>query len=97
MPPLTSGFQSHKRRLVKDMAQICSHYTPFHYCGFDETFSRLEFLAGAETSYPPYNVIAGSDGRTTLEVALQDFADSGFEVTNGTKCSNCQCKESTRR
>ena len=44
-------------------------YTP-HALGFDETFSRLEALAGARDNYPPYNVVNGSDGRTILEVAL---------------------------
>jgi len=68
-----------KRRLVKDMVQF-NTYTPFSL-GFDETFSRLESLAGAGTSYPPYNVIAGSDGRTTLEVALAGFCRSDIEVT----------------
>ena len=44
-------------------------YSPFSI-GFDETFSRLEALAGAGTNYPPYNVINGRDGRTTLELSL---------------------------
>ena len=48
--------------------------------GFDETFSRLEALAGAGTNYPPYNVINGSDGRTILEVALAGFSESDIGV-----------------
>jgi molecular chaperone IbpA len=57
------------------------HYTP-HSIGFDETFSRLEALAGAGKSYPPYNVVHGSDGRTILEVALAGFSreDIGVET-----------------
>ena len=42
-------------------------YSPFSI-GFDETFNRLEALAGAGTNYPPYNVVNGRDGRTTLEI-----------------------------
>ena len=56
------------------------HYTP-HSIGFDETFSRLEALAGAGKSYPPYNVVNGSDGRTVLEVALAGFSAGDIEVT----------------
>ena len=57
------------------------HYTP-HSIGFDETFSRLEALAGAGKNYPPYNVVHGSDGRTILEVALAGFSreDIGVET-----------------
>ena len=55
------------------------HYTP-HSIGFDETFSRLEALAGAGKSYPPYNVVHGHDGRTILEVALAGFSEKDIEV-----------------
>ena len=57
------------------------HYTP-HSIGFDETFHRLEALAGSGKSYPPYNVVHGSDGRTILEVALAGFSreDIGVET-----------------
>ena len=48
--------------------------------GFDETFHRLESLAGAGTSYPPYNVINGSGGRTILEVALAGFSEEDLDV-----------------
>ena len=54
-------------------------YSPFSL-GFDETFSRLEALAGAGTNYPPYNVVNGRDGRTTLEIALAGFSRSDIEV-----------------
>ena len=54
-------------------------YTP-HSIGFDETFSRLEALAGAGKSYPPYNVVHGHDGRTILEVALAGFSERDIEV-----------------
>jgi molecular chaperone IbpA len=55
-------------------------YTP-HSIGFDETFRRLEALAGAGSSYPPYNVVNGDDGRTILEVALAGFTSEDIEVT----------------
>jgi len=54
-------------------------YTP-HSIGFDETFSRLEALAGARDNYPPYNVVNGSDGRTVLEVALAGFSEGNITV-----------------
>ena len=54
-------------------------YTP-HSIGFDETFNRLEALAGAGKSYPPYNVVNGHDGRTILEVALAGFSAGDIEV-----------------
>ena len=54
-------------------------YSPFSI-GFDETFSRLEALAGAGTNYPPYNVINGRDGRTTLEIALAGFSSEDIGV-----------------
>jgi len=55
------------------------HYTP-HSIGFDETFHRLEALAGSGKNYPPYNVVNGSDGRTILEVALAGFSAGDIEV-----------------
>ena len=48
--------------------------------GFDETFNRLEAIAGAGTSYPPYNIVDGHDGRTLLEVALAGFSRDDIEV-----------------
>ena len=54
-------------------------YTPFTL-GFDETFSRLESLAGSRDNYPPHNVINGSDGRTVLELALAGFTRGDIEV-----------------
>ena len=55
-------------------------YTPYSI-GFDETFSRLEALAGGGSNYPPYNVVNGDDGRTILEVALAGFNSEEIEVT----------------
>ena len=55
-------------------------YTPYSI-GFDETFSRLEALAGGGSNYPPYNVVNGDDGRTILEVALAGFNATEIEVT----------------
>jgi len=54
-------------------------YNPYSI-GFNETFQRLEALAGAGTNYPPYNVVNGSDGRTVLEVALAGFSREDLEV-----------------
>ena len=54
-------------------------YTPFTL-GFDESFSRLEALAGSRDNYPPYNVVNGSDGRTILELALAGFTRGDIEV-----------------
>jgi molecular chaperone IbpA len=54
-------------------------YTPYSI-GFNETFSRLEALAGGGSNYPPYNVVDGDDGRTVLEVALAGFSEEDIEV-----------------
>ena len=54
-------------------------YNPYSI-GFNETFQRLEALAGAGTNYPPYNVVNGSDGRTILEVALAGFSEEDLNV-----------------
>ena len=54
-------------------------YTPYSI-GFNETFSRLEAIAGGGSNYPPYNIVYGDDGRTILEVALAGFARGDIEV-----------------
>ena len=54
-------------------------YTPFTL-GFDETFHRLETLAGTRDNYPPHNVVNGSDGRTILELALAGFSRGDIQV-----------------
>ena len=54
-------------------------YSPFTL-GFDETFNRLEALAGSRDNYPPHNVVNGSDGRTILELALAGFSRGDIEV-----------------
>jgi molecular chaperone IbpA len=56
------------------------HYTPYSI-GFNETFNRLEAIAGGGSSYPPYNVVDGGNGRTLLEVALAGFSGADIEVT----------------
>ena len=48
--------------------------------GFDETFNRLEALAGSRDNYPPHNVVNGSDGRTILELALAGFSRGDIQV-----------------
>ena len=65
----------------KDLSHfVWDHYTPFSI-GFDETFQRLESIATAGSNYPPYNVINGPDGRTSLEIALAGFSGDDIEVT----------------
>ena len=54
-------------------------YVPYSL-GLDETFSRLEALAGGGSSYPPHNIVDGGDGRTLLEIALAGFAEGDIEV-----------------
>ena len=54
-------------------------YTPYSI-GFNETFSRLEALAGGGSNYPPYNIVNGSNGCATLEVALAGFSREDIEV-----------------
>ena len=54
-------------------------YTPYSI-GFNETFSRLEALAGGGSNYPPYNVVDGGYGKTLLEVALAGFSGGDIEV-----------------
>ena len=55
-------------------------YSPFSM-GLDDTFHRLESLSGSSISYPPYNIVRGSDGRTSLEVALAGFSRRDIEVS----------------
>jgi len=54
-------------------------YNPYSI-GFDETFSRLDAIAGGGSNYPPYNVVDGHGGRTLLEVALAGFSGGDIEV-----------------
>jgi len=54
-------------------------YTPYSL-GFNETFSRLEAIAGGGANYPPYNIVAGPNGRTILELALAGFSADDIEV-----------------
>ena len=68
-------------------------YTPFTL-GFDETFSRLEALAGSRDNYPPHNVVNGSDGRTILELALAGFSREDLEVTTERNVLTVSAKKS---
>ena len=57
-------------------------YTPY-MLGFEndiKRINRLESMAGGGSSYPPYNIISGSDNTTILEVALVGFSRSDIEV-----------------
>ena len=68
-------------------------YTPYSI-GFNETFSRLEALAGARDNYPPHNIIDGSDGRTTLELALAGFSREDLEVATERNVLTVSAKKS---
>ena len=83
MPPFYARMPSGSyctRRFLRTMVTFnWETYTPYSI-GFNETFNRLEALAGGGTNYPPYNIVNGSDGRTTLEVALAGFSREDIEV-----------------
>ena len=70
-------------------------YTPFSL-GFDETFNRLEALAGAGSNYPPYNVINRSDGRTSVEVALAGFSRDDIEVATERNVLTIKARSSSK-
>ena len=42
-------------------------YTPFSL-GFDETFARLEAIAGSGSNYPPFNIVDGGNGNFRIYV-----------------------------
>ena len=74
-------------------------YTPYSI-GFNETFSRLEALAGGGKNYPPYNIVNGPDGRTSLEIALAGFSAGDIEVEterNVLTVSACKSPEEKER
>ena len=89
-----------KRRLFKDMVDInWETYTPYSI-GFNETFHRLESLAGGGKNYPPYNIVTGPDGRTTLEIALAGFSSGDIKVEterNVLTVSANKSREETKR
>tara|TARA_B100000902_G_C27308993_1_gene917242 strand:- start:1765 stop:2169 length:405 start_codon:yes stop_codon:yes gene_type:complete len=68
-------------------------YTPYSI-GFNETFSRLESLAGARDNYPPHNIIDGPNGRTTLELALAGFSREDLEVATERNVLTVSAKKS---
>ena len=70
-------------------------YTPYSI-GFNETFSRLESLAGGSTNYPPYNIVAGPDGRTTLEIALAGFSSEDIRVETERNVLTVSAKKAPR-
>lgn len=55
-------------------------YVPYTV-GLDETFNRLEALAGGGTTYPPHNIVSGDNGRTILEIALAGFSREDISVS----------------
>tara|TARA_B100000900_G_scaffold390979_1_gene385151 strand:+ start:228 stop:632 length:405 start_codon:yes stop_codon:yes gene_type:complete len=71
------------------------HFTPFTL-GLDETFSRLETLAGSGTNYPPYNIYNGSDSRTILEVALAGFSQGDISVETERNVLTISAKKSSK-
>ena len=54
----------------------------------------MEALAGARDNYPPHNIIDGSDGRTTLELALAGFSREDLEVTTERNVLTVSAKKS---
>ena len=70
-------------------------FTPFTL-GLDETFSRLETLAGSGTNYPPYNIYNGSDSRTILEVALAGFSQKDISVETERNVLTISAKKSSK-
>jgi len=71
------------------------HFTPFTL-GLDETFSRLETLAGSGTNYPPYNIYNGSNSRTVLEVALAGFSQGDISVETERNVLTISAKKSSK-
>ena len=70
-------------------------FTPFTL-GLDETFSRLETLAGSGTNYPPYNIYNGSNSRTVLEVALAGFSQGDISVETERNVLTISAKKSSK-
>ena len=71
------------------------HFTPFTL-GLDETFNRLEAIAGSGTNYPPYNIYNGSDSRTILEVALAGFSQGDISVETERNVLTISAKKSSK-
>ena len=59
-------------------------YTPYSI-GFNETFSRLEALAGARDNYPPHNIVKIDEEKFLIELAVAGFkeGDINVEVKDG--------------
>ena len=70
-------------------------FTPFTL-GLDETFNRLEAIAGSGTNYPPYNIYNGSDSRTILEVALAGFSQGDISVETERNVLTISAKKSSK-
>ena len=70
-------------------------FTPFTL-GLDETFNRLEAIAGSGTNYPPYNIYNGSDSRTILEVALAGFSQKDISVETERNVLTISAKKSSK-
>ena len=71
------------------------HLTPFTL-GLDETFSRLEAIAGSGTNYPPYNIYNGSNSRTVPEVALAGFSQGDISVETERNVLTISAKKSSK-
>ena len=54
-------------------------YSPFGL-GLEDMFHRLDSLADAGTSYPPYNIVKLDDARQELQIALAGFSKKDIEV-----------------
>lgn len=67
-------------------------YVPYAV-GLDETFDRLEALAGGGSSYPPHNIINESNGRTILEIAVAGFSKNDISVFTERNLLTVRAKE----
>lgn len=54
-------------------------YSPFGL-GLEDMFHRLDSLADAGTSYPPYNIVKLDDTKQQLQIALAGFLKEDIEV-----------------
>jgi molecular chaperone IbpA len=67
-------------------------YVPYAL-GLDETFDRLESLAGGASSYPPHNIIVEGNGKTILEIAVAGFSKNDISVFTERNCLTVRARE----
>ena len=72
---------------------------PFPYSqfsvGMDRALNQLETISNTNTTkYPPYNIIATSDDKYTIEIALAGFSKKDIEVEYYDSMVSVKSKES---